>query len=803
MAKSTSKVESKVVDTDVSTEMEKSFLEYAYSVIYARALPDARDGMKPVQRRIVYQMSQMGLRPDKGHVKSQRVVGDVMGKLHPHGDAAIYDALVRLAQDFSMRVPLVDGHGNFGSLDDGPAAPRYTEARMAQPALDLVADLDEDVVDFVPNYDNQFMQPEVLPAAFPNLLVNGASGIAVGMATNIPPHNLGEVCAGACHLLENPKATTEELMRFIPGPDLPGGGQIVGLDGVKEAYESGRGAFKTRAKATIERVSPRKMGIIVTELPYMVGPERVIEKIKDMVNSGKVKGISAVTNLTDRHHGLRLVIEVKNGFHPDAVLASLYKHTPLEDSFSINAVALVGGQPQTLGLKRMLEVYLEHRLSVVLRRTQFRLQKRQDRLHLVEGLLIAVLDIDDVIAIIRSSDDVATAKARLMTAFELSEVQAEHILSLQLRRLTKLAKLELETERDDLLAEIAQLQELADSEPKRRAQVGIELRAVAKRLATPRRTVLVADAATVKAGDVPLEVPDEPCQLVLTPQGTIARFAGEEELPTEGDRLTADARRSTLLTSNRATVGVLCEDGMVHKLDVLTVPTLPRATGAPSFAGGTDVNLLVPQISAKPLCLLDLDPEAPPFALGTKQGVVKRVRSEHPISKDDWEAISLNPGDQVIGAAPCPDESELVFVTKLAQLLHFPASAVRPQGLNAGGMGGIALKSGDEVLAFSVISDQEDAYAMTMVADEGGLFGEPIAAVKWTPLSVFPAKGRNTMGVRAMRFLSGQSELSRAWVTNAQPRPLDAQGAPVALPPMNEKRDGSGTAVSSWVEFVN
>ena len=449
-----------ISEINVSEEMRTSFLEYAVSVIYARALPDARDGLKPVQRRILFQMDQMGLRPDKGHVKSQRVVGEVMGKLHPHGDSAIYEALVRLAQPFNLRLPLVDGHGNFGSLDDGPAAARYTEARMAPSALDLVTGLDEDTVEFVPNYDNQFMQPEVLPAAFPQLLVNGASGIAVGMATNIAPHNLAETIAASIHLIEHPDATVADLMRFVPGPDLPEGGVIVGLDGIKDAYETGRGAFKTRAKVGVERVSARKMGLIVTELPYMVGPEKVIEKIKENVNAGRLKGISSVQNLTDRIHGLRLVIEIKNGFNPEAVLQQLYKRTPLEDSFSINAVALVNGQPRTLGLKDMLSVFVDHRLDVTTRRTKFRLGKAQDRLHLVEGLLIAVLDIDDVIAIIRSSFDVETARERLKIAFDLTDIQANYILELRLRRLTKFSRIELENERDELQATIAHLEEI-------------------------------------------------------------------------------------------------------------------------------------------------------------------------------------------------------------------------------------------------------------------------------------------------------------------------------------------------------
>ncbi len=400
--------EGRVIDVDVSAEMESSYLEYAYSVIYSRALPDARDGLKPVQRRIVYQMGDMGLRPDRGHVKSSRIVGDVMGKLHPHGDSAIYDALVRLSQDFIMRVPLVDGHGNFGSLDDGPAAPRYTEARLTTASMQMIAGLDEEVVDFVPNYDNTLTQPDVLPSAFPNLLINGASGIAVGMATNMAPHNPGEVIAACCHLIRNPEADLAELMRFIPGPDLPTGGRIIGLDGVREAYETGRGTFRTRATVSIENINARRKGIVVTELPYLVGPEKVVAKVKDAVGAKKLTGIASIDDYSDRKNGMRLVIGVKNGFNPEAVLAELYRQTPLEESFGINNVCLVEGQPRTLGLRELLTVYLSHRIDVVRRRTVFQLRKAKDRLHLVEGLLIAILDIDEVIQLIRSSDDAGT-----------------------------------------------------------------------------------------------------------------------------------------------------------------------------------------------------------------------------------------------------------------------------------------------------------------------------------------------------------------------------------------------------------
>lgn len=512
-----------IIDIDVTAEMETSFLEYAYSVIYARALPDARDGMKPVQRRILYQMADMGLRPDRGHVKSSRVVGEVMGKLHPHGDTAIYDALVRLAQPFSLRLPLVDGHGNFGSLDDGPAAPRYTEARLASSAIAMTADLSEDVVNFIPNYDNRLTQPEVLPAAIPNLLVNGASGIAVGMATNLAPHNLVEVIAAARHLLTHPKATLEELMRFVPGPDLPTGGRIVGLEGIRDAYRTGRGSFRTRATTRIENVTPKRMGIIVTELPYLVGPEKVIEKIKEGVQNKKLSGISNVMDLTDRKNGLKIVIEIKTGFNPDAVLEALHRYTPMEDSFGINNVALVEGQPVTMGLKQMLSVWVNHRIDVILRRTTHRLLKSRERQHLVEGLLRAIVDIDEVIAVIRSSDDTESARTRLMQIFDLSQIQAEYILELRLRRLTKFSRIDLEQENEALSATIAELLAILNDDKKLRGVVSKEMTEVARIYGTPRRTILLetqgSDPTTGEPAPVsgrrrgpviPLEIQDTP-----------------------------------------------------------------------------------------------------------------------------------------------------------------------------------------------------------------------------------------------------------------------------------------------------
>lgn len=801
-------VEEKITHIDVSEEMRTSFLEYAYSVIYARALPDARDGLKPVQRRIVYMMSEMGLWPNKGHVKSSRVVGEVMGKLHPHGDSAIYDAIVRLAQDFNLRMPLVDGHGNFGSLDDGPAAARYTEVRMAPTAQDMVSNLDEDVVDFVPNYDNQFLQPAVLPAAFPNLLVNGANGIAVGMATYIAPHNLGETVAGAIHLLENPEATTEDLMRFIPGPDLPGGGIIVGLDGIRQAYETGRGIFRTRAKTSIERVSARKMGIVVTELPYMVGPEKVIEKIKDGVQKGRLKGISAVTNLTDREHDLRLVIEVKSGFNPEAVRASLFKHTPMEDSFGINAVALVDGQPRTLGLKEMLQVFLDHRMAIVMRRSQYRLRKRQERLHLVRGLLIAVLDIDDVIQIIRASEDSAQAKTRLMEAFDLDEVQAEHILSLQLRRLTKFSRLELEAERDRLTAEIAELEALIASREKRQELVASELREVAQKRSDPRRTVLLEEegAAQLTADqDTPLEIPDEPATVVLGAGGLVARFPGHEALSADQGREPWDTIISTALTTARGQVGAVTSHGTLYKLTALEVPALVRSAAAPSLRGTPPISRLLPLEDGEEVVgLVPLDEDGPTWWAATSSGVIKRIRPQVLATQDSYSIITLDSGDQVVAAGSGSDDGAFVLISSAAQLLRTPADKVRPQGRTGQGVSGMKLSEGDQVIAAALTS--ADALESSLVVTVAGIAtsepGSGQTSAKVTPLLQYPQKGRAGQGVRCQRFLKGESRLALAAITATPPRALAKDGSPLPVPEITDKRDASGSALKRQIYYL-
>ena len=807
--------EESIVDIDVSEEMRDSFLEYAYSVIYQRALPDARDGLKPVHRRILYQMAEMGLRPDRGHVKSSRVVGEVMGKLHPHGDSAIYDALVRMAQPFSMRLPLVDGHGNFGSPDDAPAAMRYTEARLAPGAMLMVASIGEDVVDFRPNYDGQEREPEVLPSAFPNLLVNGAAGIAVGMATNMAPHNLGEVVAAARHLIARPEATLDELMRFVPGPDLPTGGAVIGLDGIREAYETGRGTFRMRATAKVENVTPRRKGIVVTELPYGVGPERVVTRVKELVQAKKLQGIADLKDLTDRANGLRLVIEVKSGFNPEAVLQDLYRLTPMEESFGINSVALVDGQPRTLGLKELLRVYVDHRIEVVRRRSEFRRRKREQRLHLVDGLIIALLNIDEVIQVIRSSDDATQARQRLMTIFELSEVQASYILDTPLRRLTKYDRLELERERETLRQEIAELAAILSSEERLRRLVSDELDQVAREHGTPRRTILLESSGVPRTAAVPLEVADDPCVVLLSATGLLARMPwtgsgiaqGRDE-PTPagagGGRAKHDVLASAVRATARGSVGAVTSLGRIVRLEVLEFPALPATADSPSLAGGAPVSEFLDLDSGeRVIALAGLDGEGPGIALGTEQGVVKRVVPDYPTNKDAFEVLILRGGDRVVGAVQLrSEEDDLVFVTTDAQLLRYPARSVRPQGRIAGGMAGVRLSPGARALWFGAVDPGSDAVVVTVSGSSSALPGTQAGNAKVAPYDVFPAKGRGTGGVRCHRLLRGEDCLLHAWVGPSPARAGTASGAPAPLPAELGKRDGSGVPLSAPVASI-
>ncbi|MDR2975334.1 MAG: DNA topoisomerase IV subunit A [Propionibacteriaceae bacterium] len=796
----------RILDVEVEQEMETSFLEYAYSVIYARALPDARDGLKPVQRRILFTMNDMGIRPDRPHVKCARVVGQVMGVLHPHGDGAIYDALVRIGQPWAERLLLVDGHGNFGSLDSGPAAMRYTECRMAPAALAMTQGIDEDVVDFRPNYDGKESEPVVLPAAFPNLLVNGASGIAVGMATNMAPHNLVEVVGGLKHLLANPDATCEDLMRFIPGPDLPTGGKIIGLDGIRDAYETGRGAFKIRATCRIEQVTPRRKGIVVTELPYLIGPEKIMEQIKAASEKKTITGVADMKDLTDLNNGTRLVIEIKNGINPEVLLAQLFKHTKLEDSFSINAVALVDGQPRTLPLKELLQVYLDHRLDVTMRRTQFQLAKALDRLHLVNGLLVAIIDIDDVIAIIRSSDDAAQARTRLMDAFDLDEVQATYILDMQLRRLTKLSRLELESERDELTGRIAGLEAILGDPERLRQVVCDDLDHVAEEFGTPRRTVLLSDSGlspvTAALAKGPIEVPDGPCWVFLSSAGLIARMDTAEAVPDTGPRALHDCLTSVVRTQTRSDIGVITSLGRVVRLEAIELPSIPLTAGAVNLQGGVPLaELIVLEAGERVLALTTLDDRTYGWALGTRGGVVKRTNPEI-VSKDSWEIIRLDDGDELVGAVELRDDSpDLVFIASDSSLLRFPATKVRPQGRSGGGMAGISLSPGVWVVFFGAVSP-DNSDVVTVAGSSAALPGTESGSVKVTAFDLFPAKGRATGGVRSHRFLKGEDQLQLAWAGPAPAVAAADSGNPITLPTPDSRRDGSGTPASQPIAAI-
>lgn len=874
-------VKENIVETPLNEEMSKSFLEYAYSVIYARALPDARDGLKPVQRRIIYQMGQMSLNPDRPYMKSARVVGEVMGKLHPHGDSAIYEAMVRLAQPFAMRLPLVDGHGNFGSLDDGPAASRYTEARMAPAALGMNADIAENTVDFTPNYDNKLQEPTVLPAAIPNLLVNGGSGIAVGMATNMATHNLGEVVAAAKHLMRHPDATLEELMRYVPGPDWPGGGVIVGRKGIREAYETGRGALTTRSVTHIENVTARKKAIVVTELPFMVGPERVLERISEGVKNRKLDGISGAIDLTDRHNGTRLVIEIKTGFDPNAVLAQLFKHTPLQDNFTINNVALVNGRPHTMGLKEMLQVWVDHRRVVIRRRSEFRRKKALERLHLVEGLLLAMVDIDEVIQVIRSSDDAEAAKTKLIAVFDLDEIQAQYILDLRLRRLTKMSRIELEAERDDLKRRIEELERILASDEALDGVVIDEMDDAVAKYSTPRRTVLLDEdeegnltpvvahgddgvsanamaaaraAATVssaaadvaaaakaakKAGDEnatasALQIDDEPCAVMLSATGLIARTS-EDAVERWENRSASDGRAkddqivSMFRTSTRSSYGLVTSAGRLVLAHVVELPKV-SADGPLSVTGGVKAEELLgmtentdPIRGERVIAAIDMPStddggQLIPLALGTRNGVVKRWNRESPTTMDSWSVIDLKDDDEVLAAAEARDEDRLVFVSTDSSLLTFEAKNVRPQGRTAGGMAGIRLAEGCSVAAFAVVPDGKvtwnyeegenglfsasGAVVLTVAGDSEALPGTENGAAKVTPLEMYPTKGRGTGGVRSQRFLKGQDTLILAFV-GAYPLHASTQsGAPVELPKPDMRRDGSGTDLSAPIAVV-
>jgi len=746
-----------VVQVPVATEMSESFLAYSLSVITSRAIPDVRDGLKPVQRRILWSMLQMGVRPTTPFRKSARIVGDTMGRYHPHGDSAIYDALTRMGQDFSRMVPFIDPQGNFGSLDDPPAASRYTECRLSPAAMRMVSELDEDTVDFRSTYDGEGEEPIVMPAALPNIIVNGTSGIAVGMATNMAPHNLAEVEAAVALVMtkRRPKPTIDELMEVLPGPDFPSGGIIID-DGLREAYETGRGSFRIRARAHVEQISSGRQAIVVTELPYLVGAERVIAKIKDLVAGAKINGITGFADLSDHttdSNAVHIQIDVKAGANPQAVLHDLYRQTPLEETFGINNVVLVDGVPTTLGLYDLCRHYIDHRLDVIVRRTRHRLAKRLDRLHIAEGLLVALDAIDEVVAIIRSSQDAAEARTRLIERFDLSQIQAAHILEMPLRRLTALAKLELEEEMAALRADAIEFEKILGSEQRRRTTVLKELHELTADLAVPRRAEIVKpDEIPTFEGPLfvenePADAVDEPCLITVSTSGNIAcAVAGGGKRATAGRH---DLIACRAITTTSAQVVAITSEGRVFPLRGADLPDVSGRTRGSDVAQLLGLNRGESVLALIPPAVGDPD-RADKVVVVTTTGVAKRLTIDEVLAtKAGRTIIGLKDSARVVAAFPAPDNVDLLMVASDGQALRTAGEAVSVQGRGAGGVAGMKLRKSSVVAAAPVPRGMAASdHSVIAVTSASGL--------KATPVSEIPSKGRGTQGVRLVKLASGQ-----------------------------------------------
>ncbi len=784
------RIASEIREISAADELGQSFLPYSLSVITARALPDVRDGLKPVQRRILVTMDGLGFRPNAPHRKSAKVVGECMGSYHPHGDSAIYEALVRLGQDFAMRVPLVDPHGNFGTLDNGPAASRYTECRLAEAAARMLDELDEDTVEWRPTYDGEGREPEYLPARMPNLLVNGASGIAVGMATNMPPHNLGEVVEALKLVLRRPERppTVAELMAKVPGPDFPTGGIVVDDGGLTEAYTTGRGTVRMRAVATVGQVSARRTGIIITELPYMVGPERVVARIRELVRAEKLPAITAVDDYSDRRNGLRIQVELRSGTNGQAVLAELYRLTPLEETFAINNVALVDGVPTTLGLYDLCRHFVNHRLDVVRRRTEYRLRKDRDRAHIVEGLLIALDNIERVIQIIRSSRDVPTARETLMAELSLSEVQATAILDMRLRRLTGLEKQELVDELAELRARIADYEDILASEARQRKVVADELDDLTKALGSPRRSRIVDgdEMPKLTAGAAPtnFELGDDPCVVTLSTSGLVGREpSGSAHSGKLGRH---DVIRAEVHTSNRQTVWAITDRGRIVGVPAHDIPEV-----AGRGRGAATNELFAVTSGEKVVGLVASGPDAvDPLVVVTAGGTAKRLSAEEvAASRDGQPVITLEDRDRVVAAFTAPEEAEVAIVASDAQILRTEAASISMQGRAARGVAGIRLKGAAKVVAAGLV----DPEGVVLTVSEGG-------GAKLTALEEVPKQGRAASGVRLTRLRPEDGALRYALVAGSSPltatvgqadAPEKADPNPVSLPVQVTRRDGT------------
>jgi DNA gyrase subunit A len=784
---------------EINLEMERSFLEYSMSVIVSRALPDARDGLKPVHRRILYSMFDQGLRPDRPHTKCAKVVGEVMGTYHPHGDSAIYDALVRMVQDFAMRHPLISGHGNFGGTgpDEGAAAMRYTECRLAPLALELLDSIDEETVDFEPNYDNSTLQPTVLPSRFPNLLVNGSQGIAVGMATKIPPHNLGETIDATLHLLAHPDATADDLMSFVKGPDFPTGAQILGRQGILDAIRTGRGSIKMRAVAEIEETS-RSSRIVVTEFPYEVSVESIEEKIYDLVKNGELDGISGVQNDSAGRQA-RLVIELKRDANANVILNKLYKNTSLQTTFAVNMLALVDGVPRTLNLAQALGHYIAHQVDVVTRRTQFRLRKAEARAHIVEGLLKAIDMLDLVIATIRGSDDRAAARASLMaTPFDFSEEQANHILDMTLGRLTRLGRAELEEEMNKLRETIAQLQLILSSDETLRAVIAEEITVIRDKYATARVTRIVNDPGELGMEDL---IDDEDVVITMTQAGYIKSVSADAfRTQARGGRGVQGAKlkeedfvEQIVHTTTHAYLLLFSNLGRVFRLRGHEIPIKERTA-----KGTAIVNLLnlQPNESIQAIVTTNDFPDDKFLVFATANGTVKKTPfSEYDKSRrEGWIAIKLREGDEVVRVVATSGDDDLMMVTFRGMSIRFNEGEVREMGRDATGVRGIKLRDDDKAISLDVVRDDADLF---LVTDTG--FGKRVKTER------FNRQGRGGQGVRGIKLTAARGFVVASFMVRLDDELLLASSGGVLIrTPVREVssqgRDATGVRVMNLDE---
>jgi len=731
----------RIEPVEIEEEIQRSYLDYAMSVIVGRALPDVRDGLKPVHRRILWSMLESGLRPDRPYRKSAAAVGEVVKKYHPHGTDPVYEAMVRMAQDFSLRYPLVDPHGNFGSVDgDPPGAMRYTEARLAQIAMEMLRDIEAETVDFVPNYDGYEQEPTVLPSRFPNLLVNGAGGIAVGMATNIPPHNLGEVIDGVVYYLDHPDSKSKDLMKFIKGPDFPTGAAILGKQGFVDAYTTGRGSIKVRAITQIEETPQGRQRVVVTELPYQVNKARLAEKIADLVRSGKVRDIADLKDESNRQ-GMRLVIDLKRNANPQVVLNQLFKHTQLQESFGAIMLGLVDGVPRVLNLAEMVGYYVDHQIDVVTRRTKYELKKAEERDHIVQGLLIALQHLDAVIKIIRGSRDADEARTKLMKQFKLTEIQANHILDMPLRRLTRLAREELEQEHKDLLATIRRLKALLKDPKKIQAVITEELEQIKKKHADPRRTQIRADEGDLDVEDL---IAEERVIITVSRAGYVKRQPidafrrqGRGGKGVRGANLKEeDVVSHVFTTTTHHWLLFFTTKGKVYRVKVHQVPESGRTARGTYAANLQGVSITGDEKVSAVIALKEYAAGAH-LLFATKKGIVKKTPlSEYGSARTGLAAITLKPRDELIDVRLTDGKDEVILVSRRGQAIRFKESLVRPMGRQTAGVIGMRLGERDEVLALGVASQGEELISVTAQG-----YG------KRTPLKDYPTKGRGGKGV--------------------------------------------------------